>query len=462
MTKIRDAKLTIPAAAGWSALAIASFHLAYGIPFFSFTILLYLVCLYKLSRLNSGRKAFYFGLATGLAIYAPQLNFFWTIFGGAAIALWLVLAFWIGLFVLIAHLTYRHLGIVWAACLAPFQWTALEYFRSELYYLRFSWLNVGYAFQQGLEHIGWLGVYGIGFVLMAAVAMASLLASKRATLLTSSLFAGLFAVGNMPMTSSPSQTPESQLNVAGVQLEFPSDAEVLKALNSLIKKHPDTDIFMLSEYTFLEPVPETIKDWCRTHRRHLVVGATDPVGDTNYYNTAFVIGPEGTIVFKQAKSVPIQFFKDGLPAASQEVWDSPWGKLGLGVCYDMSYRRVMDRLIQKGAQALLLPTMDVIEWGRHQHELHGRIGPVRAAEYRIPIFRVCSSGISQIISANGHVEASSPFPGEGETITGTLLLPSKGRLPWDCWITPAAIGVTSISLLAMGAVHWRKKPSKLS
>ena len=73
-------------------------------------------------------------------------EFFWSIFGAGAVALWLILAFWIGLFVLLAHVALNRLGARRAALLLPFLWTGLEYFRSELYYLRFSWLSVGFAF----------------------------------------------------------------------------------------------------------------------------------------------------------------------------------------------------------------------------------------------------------------------------------------------------------------------------
>ncbi len=45
-------------------------------------------------------------------------------------------------------------------------------------------------------------------------------------------------------------------------------------------------------------------------------------------------------VFKQAKSVPIEFFQDGRPAAEQRLWHSPWGNLGICICYDLSYSRV--------------------------------------------------------------------------------------------------------------------------
>ena len=95
----------------------------------------------------------------------------------------------------------------------------------------------------------------------------------------------------------------------------------------------------------------------------------------------------------QERAHPV--FKDGLPAPEQKVWDSPWGKIGICICYDLSYTRVTDALVRQGAQMLIVPTMDVETWGQHQHELHARIAPVRAAEYGILIFRVASSGISQ-------------------------------------------------------------------
>ena len=53
-----------------------------------------------------------------------------------------------------------------------------------------------------------------------------------------------------------------------------------------------------------------------------------------------------------------------------------------------------DWLVKLGAEALVVPTMDVADWGQAQHELHGRIAPARAADYGLPIFGLASSGIS--------------------------------------------------------------------
>jgi apolipoprotein N-acyltransferase len=213
------------------------------------------------------------------------------------------------------------------------------------------------------------------------------------------------------------------------------------------------DLVVLSEYTLDGPPPEHFKEWCRKNRKFLIVGGKEPAPGNNFYNTAFVISTNGEVVFQQAKSVPIQFFKDGLRAPEQKLWVSPWGKIGICICYDLSYARVTDELLRQGAQMLIVPTMDVADWGRHQHELHARVAPVRAAEYGIPIFRLASSGISQGVDRMGMVRASAPFEGEGEMLfLGVNLRPDRhGSLPLDRWLAPLCVAVTGLFGLWLAA-----------
>jgi apolipoprotein N-acyltransferase len=434
-----------PAILLWTLVAAASFHVAYATPYTSCTIVLYLFALLQLAQTPNWRHAFYSGLAVGLLIGVFRLHFFWTLFSAGALALWFVYAVWLGIFVTVARLSLSRLKPIPAWVAIPFIWTGLEYFRSELYYLRFSWLNVGFAFADApwrvpLAH---LGTYGIGFVLMCIASFAAALWQKSrvrsAGVLavgTSGLIAWGMLAAHWPAHSSSAQT--RQIHVAGIQMEFPTDNEVLARLNLLVRAHPETELAVLSEYTFAEPVPEKVKQWCRNNHRYLVVGGTAPAANNNFYDTAFVIGPNGEEVFRQVKAVPIQFLKDGLPAPEQRVWDSPWGRIGFCVCYDLSYSRVTDRLIQLGAQALVVPTMDVADWGLSQHRLHARVAPVRAAEYGIPIFRLASSGISQLVENNGRVSAEAPYPGDGSVLCGTLDLRGPGHLTMDRWLAPFA------------------------
>jgi apolipoprotein N-acyltransferase len=442
-------------------VAAAAFHAAYASANVSFLAVLYFFALLQLAQADRWRKAFYSGLTVGLLIALVRLQFFWRLFSGGAVALWLVYAFWIGLFVALARLCLVRFGTKWVWLLIPFVWTGLEYFRSELYYLRFSWLNAGYAFigAPWQPVLKLTGVYGVGFLLMSIAAGAAYLWQKSRIQSLGLLVLGAVGIclGGLLCGQESSSRSLAKLRVAGVQMEFPTEREVLLRLNDLIHSYPQTELVVLSEYTFGEPVPEAVREWCRKNGRYLVVGGKDPAPGGNFYDTAFVIGPGGDLVFRQVKAVPIQFFKDGLPATEQRLWDSPWGKIGICVCYDLSYTRVTDRLVQLGAEALIVPTMDVADWGNAQHELHARIAPARATEYGLPIFRVASSGISQTVNRAGQVMGSAPCPGDGATLAGTIELGGAGRRPPDRWLALFAVSVSAVVIIGSVAGGWKMR-----
>ena len=445
----------------WLAFAVACFHAAYTsikYPAAGLFILGFALGLVKLADQPNVRRAFYFGLATGFLCYAPQLFFFWNIFGVAAIVLWLVLAFWVGLFAAIICGAIRRWGKVRAMWLIPFVWTGLEYFRSELYYLKFSWLNVGYAF----GNFAPLGMYATGFFIFGLLVIHHYWRLIKITPIRVLLYLILLACALYALSPALSRTKQRAipLTLAGIQMEFPPANILPKALDKELKKNPDAQIFVLSEYTLDGAVPDSLKNWCREHSRFLVVGGKDFVTNDVYFNTAFVVGTNGEVIFQQAKSVPIQFFKDGLPATEQKLWNSPWGRIGICICYDLSYTRVTDELVRQGAQLLIVPTMDVEFWGRHQHELHARVAPVRAAEYGIPIFRVASSGISQAVAMGGQVVAQTSMPGIGEIFSANLRLPSHGSLPVDRWLAPSCTAVTGVVLATLLILVWKEKRSK--
>jgi apolipoprotein N-acyltransferase len=451
--KLDWSKESIPQGVFHGLLAMGAFQAAFLWPRASCLIAVYLYGLCQLSGLGTPRKAFYGGLITGFGCFAPQLHFFWNIFGPAAAVLWLILAFWIGAFVLLTHLCRYRLGAGWAVLLAPFFWVGLEYFRSELYPLRFTWLSVGYAFA-GLpqaEALRILGVYGVGFVLVLGVVGVSVLPAWPRRITGVALLAILHVAILIPSRPDLSPLPlTALLRVAGIQAEFPASLEVPRLLDELVQRHPKAKLLVLSEYTFDGPVPPRVKAWCRQNGRYLIVGGKQYLDATNFLNTVFVISPEGRVVFRQVKCVPIQFFRDGGPALSQNVWDSPWGKIGLCVCYDLGYTRVVDRLVRLGAQVLIVPTMDVLEWGRYQHVLHARITQVRAAELRLPIMRVASSGISQVVAPDGRLMAEAPCPGEWASLSALIALPGQGSLPRDRMLGPVSVGVILVFLVFLG------------
>ena len=444
----------------WLALAVACFHAAYAslkFPAAGLLIFGYAYGLIRLADQPNVRRAFYFGLATGLLSYAPQLFFFFRIFNVAAVVLWLVLAFWVGLFAAIVCGSARRWGKVKTAWLIPIIWTGIEYFRSELYFLKFSWMNIGYAMPIGSALFG---MYGVALLIFSVATFFSLWRQIKMSLLQ---VVGLFValqilfVLSHGYNGNGSHHPPTNVNLVGVQMEFPLQNVIPQILNQALAKNTNAAIFVLSEYSLDGGVPDSLKNWCRDNSRFLVIGGKDFVTNDVYYNTAFVVGTNGEIVFKQVKSVPIQFFHDGLPAPKQEVWNSPWGKIGICICYDLSYTRVTDELVRQGAQLLIVPTMDVDFWGRHQHELHSRVAPVRAAEYGIPIFRVASSGISQAVTGGGNVVAQTSIGSYGEIFSAQLRLPRLGSIPIDRYLAPLCVGMTGIVTASLLLLAWRDK-----
>ena len=122
----------------------------------------------------------------------------------------------------------------------------------------------------------------------------------------------------LQLTAALQYKKVERVNLVGIQMEFPSEGVLPKVLNQALAKNTNAQIFVLSEYTLNDHpggVPDALKDWCREHQKFLVVGGKQFVTNDVYFNTAFVVGTNGDIVFQQAKRVPIQFFVAGRPSA---------------------------------------------------------------------------------------------------------------------------------------------------
>jgi apolipoprotein N-acyltransferase len=110
--------------------------------------------------------------------------------------------------------------------------------------------------------------------------------------------------------------------------------------------------------------------------------------------------------------------------------------------------------------------MDVKNWRKHEHELNARVALVRAAEYNMPIFRIASSGISQLVNAGGVETATAPFGEDGAIISGQMEIFSGGRIPGnmnpgrmpiDRYLAPLAVAVTAIFILWLPVAGlWRR------
>lgn len=435
------------------AAAIVCFKAAFLFPAVSLPAMSAFGVFFCFATSTNLRSAFYSGLTAGTVLAGMELTFFRTVFGDGAIGLWLILGLWLALFSVSAAVVQRDFPSagIW---LLPVFWIGFEYFRSELYYLRFSWVTPGLSLVGGpWQQLLSAGQYGAGGLLI----LLSVTIIRRPVFGISILLAlcGYGLLNTAPASSSGK--PEDPL-IAGIQLEHPEQDEVSGRLDEVLASVPEADLIMLSEYTFDGPVPQTVLDWCDRNNCYVVVGGKDMLKGGEFRNTVFVVGHSGVIEHSQAKSVPIQFFKDGLPAEKQEIWQSPWGRIGFAICYDMSYTRVTDRLVEKGAQAILNPTMDPVDWGVYEHRLHGRIPVMRSVEYALPIARLASSGVSPFTDAGGRTLAIGSFPGPGEIVSYRMPIAERGRIPFDRWLVMLCV-IAIPGIMLIGIMKRRGRPT---
>lgn len=250
--------MKLPRLIGALLAGTASFHLAFAHPQLSFLIVVYFAALFELTRLSRARDAFYAGLVLGLMVFVPKLAFFYTLFDVGAAALWLILAFWHALFAGLAWRIREEFKLSCALVLIAACWAGIEFFRSELYPLRFSWLAGGYAFaQQPGFLLAWLGVYGVGFALFWWASVITSMSGRPRVWAAVASMALLYLLQQIPpqVKSGAHRT----VDLAGIQLEFPVELEVPAKLDLLKRKHPGADLFVLSEYAFDGPVPFRVR-----------------------------------------------------------------------------------------------------------------------------------------------------------------------------------------------------------
>ena len=146
---------------------------------------------------------------------------------------------------------------------------------------------------------------------------------------------------------------------------------------------PENFAFLRSEG---QPVPEPqtldgpwvrrFAGLARRHRLTLLLGSLPErvEGDTRVYNTSVLIGPEGETLASYRKihlfdiDVPgLEHLKESKAVKRGEsvvVAESPAGRIGLSICYDVRFPELYRRLTREGARVLAIPSAFTDRTGR--------------------------------------------------------------------------------------------------
>ncbi|HNT54248.1 MAG TPA: nitrilase-related carbon-nitrogen hydrolase [Anaerolineaceae bacterium] len=173
---------------------------------------------------------------------------------------------------------------------------------------------------------------------------------------------------------------------------------------------------------------------------HLALGYV-VVEENGLRNEATIINPDGQFLGVFGKDHPVTFGGEtSLTRGTYPVYDTPIGKLGTIICYDLDYTDTARKLVAQGAQLIGVPSND---WSTIADKHYAHV-VFRAVENRVAMVKADGSYDSAIIDPYGRIVALAAHPeGREATLVADVQLGSgKGTLStllgdWVGWLSLA-------------------------
>ncbi|MEK7447985.1 MAG: nitrilase-related carbon-nitrogen hydrolase [Planctomycetota bacterium] len=377
------------------------------------------------------------GAVTGVIFYSLALHFFWPIFSvTVGLLLANILSFYLILFGASIWLIAKSFGLKRALILTPIFWTGLEYFRSECYFLKFSWLSLGYSQHNHLALIqicDTVGVYGLSGIIITVNALLTWFMMEKlrrqrfnlwSPLSALIIFGFLLFYGLTKLNyveSIPLKRDKHQVEVAVFQEEMGFDAlerciektnQTLRGEAPLVVIWPEVAIKNALSNSETRVRLETL---AKNQKIYLIVGSEEEPERHTYQNLVIIFTPDGRMLGHYAKRFLVQFIETAFikPGTQTGIFETDFGNIGILTCYEVGYTTLARETVQAGAKFLVVPTNEAKNWGRLEHELHASMVPYRAVETRRPLARSASVGISMVVDPYGRIQSSLDFLNSG-------------------------------------------------
>mgnify|MGYP001546228648 CR=1 FL=1 len=293
-------------------------------------------------------------------------------------------------------------------------WTAIEFFRSEWAPLSNATMTIGGTVPTGflMYPARYVGVYGLTFLaaLLGCLIYRIYCYHRESKSVSKAFVFPLLLIvlwSAIGFLSAPKEESKKSFTALAVQGErVPLDRFITNSEKGL-RKVGKVDMVVWPEWAlrgvFFEEekkIQAKLAAFVKKHGVYLVFGNKRRApGD--FYNTVFVLSPQGEQLGYASKSRPVPFLGDGTPTKNPAVVSTSLGKLGLPICYDADFSTVVLGHVARGAQCLIIPTCDNKHWGWFQHMQRARLLRLRGVETGRFILRVNTSGPSLIVAPDG-------------------------------------------------------------
>ena len=167
------------------------------------------------------------------------------------------------------------------------------------------------------------------------------------------------------------------------------------------------------------PVWQRMSAAARENDIYLAAGSMPELDGDKVYNTSFVFDPSGAQIARHRKmhlfdiDTPTQrFFESDTLAAGNEVtvFDTPFGKIGLCICFDIRFPELFRLTALAGAQLILVPasfnmTTGPVHWEIlfRMRAIDNQVFMAGISSARDPDFSYVSYGNSLVVSPWGDV-----------------------------------------------------------
>jgi apolipoprotein N-acyltransferase len=181
---------------------------------------------------------------------------------------------------------------------------------------------------------------------------------------------------------------------------------------------------------------------------------------TGMHDAALMVGPDGDEIGRRAKiNTTAGEENAGFVPGPREypVFDTPYGKVGIGVCWDRHRLFITRELARSGAEIVLMPVDDDFGATPWFPPFHASDGVFRAVENRAAFGLGTINGLSLVvdpygrITAEGGINERGVISGETFTVPGQTLYTRWGD--WFGWLTVAGTAL----LFGVAVLNNRKR-----
>ncbi len=374
----------------------------------------------------------------------------------------------------------------------PVAWTAIEFVKFIAPVVEDWWFVLlaksAWRFPPALHLLSVTGFPGLSFLIMLAnVAVASLLLrslkvenlkiSRQASwgaisLVTLVLIWGSFSITSpiktftiAALTDMVNQDPDilatSKLpaDAFGTAENLPDVSQKIfdldaKLTHSVADRHPDFVVWPENEFANTDnaTLMQQLKDLSSDMGSYIVADVVWHA-TTGMHDTALMVSPSGKEAGRRAKiNITDGEKKVGFVPGPRKypVFETPYGTVGLAVCWDRHRTDITRELARNGADIVLMPVDDDFNANTRFPPFHASDGVFRAAENRVTMGLGTTSGLSLVIDPYGHITAKGTLNKRGVTVGKTFTVEGQTFYTrfgdWFGWLM-----VLSLAGLVIGA-----------